>query len=233
MHLRDTHPAPALQSTVHGHPERPGAADRKGQGMRRMATIMMTVAMLAMALSGAAAPALAQATADQYGAVEETDLVAELAVECPENQPRAIGYRLVTTGVESLTTVALTDEDGDGVLTGTQTFPRFPPGGGAEPIAVDDVRVVAPDGSTVEQFGPVTLDRDVIVLPASVSLCDGGGPGPDDGQYDPGDGSDRQSVPGGAGTALLPETGGASLPMVLGAGALLVVGGLLLRGIRR
>ena len=47
-------------------------------------------------------------------------------MECPENQPRAIGYRLVTTGVESLTSVALTDEDGDGVLTGTQTFPRFP-----------------------------------------------------------------------------------------------------------
>jgi LPXTG-motif cell wall-anchored protein len=159
--------------------------------------------------------------------------VAELAVECPENQPRAIGYRLVTTGVESLTSVALTDEDGDGVLTGTQTFPRFPPGGGAEPITVDDVRVVAPDGSTVEQFGPVTLDRDVIVLPASVSLCDSGGPGPDGGQYDPGDGSDRQSAPGGAGTALLPETGGASLPMVLGAGALLVGGGLLVRGIRR
>ncbi len=199
--------------------------------MRRMATIVMTVAMLAAALSGAA-PALAQATADQYGAVEETDLVAELAVECPENQPRAIGYRLVTTGVESLTTVALTDGDGDGVLTGTQTFPRFPPGGGAEPITVDDVRVVAPDGGTVEQFGPVTLDRGVIVLPASVSLCDGGGPGPDGGQYDPGDGSDRQSAPGGAGTALLPETGGASLPMVLGAGALLVGGGLL-RGIRR
>ncbi len=154
-------------------------------------------------------------------------------MECPENQPRAIGYRLVTTGVESLTSVALTDEDGDGVLTGTQTFPRFPPGGGAEPITVDDVRVVAPDGSTVEQFGPVTLDRDVIVLAASVSLCDSGGPGPDGGQYDPGNGSDRQSAPGGAGTALLPETGGASLPMVLGAGALLVGGGLLVRGIRR
>ena len=199
--------------------------------MRRMATVIMTVAMLAAALSGAASPAMAQA-ADQYGAVEETDLVAELAVECPENQPRVTGYRLVTTGVESLTSVALTDEDGDGVLTGTQTFPRFPPGGGAEPITVDDVRVVAPDGSTVEQFGPVTLDRDEIVLEASVSLCDSDGPGPNVVQYDPGDGSDRQSAPGGAGTALLPETGGASLPIVLGAGALLVGGGLLVRGIR-
>ena len=93
---------------------------------------------------------------------------------------------------------------------------------------------MAPDGSIVEQFGPVTLDRDVIVLAASVFLCDSGGPGPDGGQYDPGDGSDRQSVPGGADTALLPETGGAPLaPTALAAGALLVSGGLLMRRVRR
>jgi hypothetical protein len=56
--------------------------------MKRTATIMMTVAMFALAVPIiAAAPALAQA-ADQYGTVVETDLVAELAVECPENQPR-------------------------------------------------------------------------------------------------------------------------------------------------
>lgn len=192
--------------------------------------MMMAVAMLAVALSGAAGPALAQATADQYGVVAETDLVAELAVECPENQPRVTGYRLVTTGVESLTSVALTDEDGDGVLTGTQTFPRFPPGGGAEPITVDDVRIVAPDGSTVEQFGPVTLDRDEIVLATSVSLCDGGGAGSD--QY--GGGVVGSPVPeDGGGPAELPETGGASLATALGAGALLVGGGLLMRRVCR
>lgn len=192
--------------------------------------MMMAVAMLAVALSGAAGPALAQATADQYGVEAETDLVAELAVECPENQPRVTGYRLVTTGVESLTSVALTDEDGDGVLTGTQTFPRFPPGGGAEPITVDDVRIVAPDGSTVEQFGPVTLDRDEIVLATSVSLCDGGGAGSD--QY--GGGVVGSPVPeDGGGPAELPETGGASLATALGAGALLVGGGLLMRRVCR
>ena len=191
--------------------------------------MMMAVAMLAVALSGAAGPALAQATADQYGVVAETDLVAELAVECPENQPRVTGYRLVTTGVESLTSVALPDDDGDGVLTGTQTFPRFPPGGGAEPITVDDVRIVAPDGSTVEQFGPVTLDRDEIVLATSVSLCDGGGAGSD--QYG---GVVGSPVPeDGRGPAELPETGGASLAMALGAGALLVGGGLLMRRVCR
>ena len=197
--------------------------------MKRTATIMMTVAMFALAVPIiAAAPALAQA-ADQYGTVVETDLVAELAVECPENQPRVIGYRLVTTGVESLTSVALTDEDGDGILTGTQTFPRFPPGGGAEPITVDDVRIVAPDGSTVEQFGPVTLDRDEIVLATSVSLCDGGGAGSD--QYG---GVVGSPVPeDGGGRAELPETGGASLAMALGAGALLLGGGLLMRRVCR
>ena len=192
--------------------------------------MMMAVAMLAVALSGAAGPALAQATADQYGVVAETDLVAELAVECPENQPRVTGYRLVTTGVESLTSVALTDEDGDGVLTGTQAFPRFPPGGGTVPITVDDVRIVAPDGSTVEQFGPVTLDRDEIVLATSVSLCDGGGAGSD--QY--GGGVVGSPVPeDGGGPAELPETGGASLATALGAGALLVGGGLLMRRVCR
>jgi LPXTG-motif cell wall-anchored protein len=191
--------------------------------------MMMAVAMLAVALSGAAGPALAQATADQYG-VAETDLVAELAVECPENQPRVTGYRLVTTGVESLTSVALTDEDGDGVLTGTQTFPRYPPGGGAVPITVGDVRIVAPDGSTVEQFGPVTLDRDEIVLATSVSLCDGGGAGSD--QYGGGVVGSPVSEDGG-GPAELPETGGASLATALGAGALLVGGGLLLRRVCR
>jgi LPXTG-motif cell wall-anchored protein len=192
--------------------------------------MMMAVAMLAVAPWGAAGPALAQATADPYGVVAETDLVAELAVECPENQPRVTGYRLVTTGVESLTSAALTDEDGDGVLTGTQTFPRFPPGGGAVPITVDDVRIVAPDGSTVEQFGPVTLDRDEIVLATSVSLCDGGGAGSD--QY--GGGVIGNPVPeDGGGRAELPETGGASLAMALGAGTLLVGGGLLMRRVCR
>ena len=210
----------------------------QGTITRAITALLATLALMLALVSAAAAPALAQATADQYGpggrVVEATDLVAQLAVECPENAPRVVGYRLVTTGVESLTSVALADEDGDGVLTGTQTFPKFPPGGGAEPITVDDVRIVAPDGSTVEQFEPVTLDRDEIVLAAAVSLCDGGG-GPDPGgdQYDPGDGSDQPGAPGG-GIIQLPETGGAPLPLTLGAAsALLIGGGFLLRRIHR
>ncbi len=206
------------------------------------ATLAAALAMTLAMMFAAAAPAEAQA-ADQYGpgdgTVQETDLVAELAVECPENESRVVGYQLVTTGVESRTAVPLTDEDGNGVFTGTQTFPRFPPGpqpspgSGAEPITVDDVRIVAPEGGTVEQFGPVKLDRDEIVLAASVSLCDGGGgEGGGTDQYDPGDGTAGGS-PLGDGPARLPETGGASLLTTLGAGALLVVGGLLIRKVRR
>ena len=92
------------------------------------------------------------------------------------------------------------------------------------------MRVVAPDGSTVEQFGPVTLDRNEIVLEASVSLCDGAA-GID--QYGD-DGAVGAPAPAdGASPAELPETGGASLATAVGAGALVIGGGLLLRGLRR
>jgi len=162
--------------------------------------------------------------------VEETDLVAQLTVECPENAGNLAGYQLVTTGVESLTAVPLTDEDGDGVLTGTQTFPRFPPGPlprppDIEPIMVDDARIVAPDGSTVKQFGPVKLNQDEIILPATISFCDGGSGG-SDGNSNNGGSSDGGGPAGGAKT--LPATGGA-LPITGLLGALLVGGGLLVR----
>ncbi len=90
------------------------------------------------------------------------------------------------------------------------------------------MRVVAPDGSTVEQFGPVTLDRDEIVLEASVSLCDAGTD-----QYDDAGAVGSPAPADGASSAELPETGGASLATALGAGALVVGGGLLLRRLRR
>jgi hypothetical protein len=65
--------------------------------MRRTAMIAMTVAILLAAVTAAAAPTLAQAK-EQYGpdggAVEETDLVAELALECPDGAQRVVGYRL-------------------------------------------------------------------------------------------------------------------------------------------
>ncbi len=150
-------------------------------------------------------------------------------MKCPENIEAF--YRLVTTGVESRTEVVLTDEDGDGVYTGTQTFPKFPPGpqptpGTGEPITVNDVRIVAPDGSTVKQFGPVKLDQDEIILPATISLCDDGGGSNNSSGSSKGGGS----VGGEAKT--LPATGGILLIAGL-LGALLVGGGLLVRRIAR
>ncbi len=167
--------------------------------------------------------------------VEETDLVAQLTIECDENAGDIAGYQLVTTGVESRTAVPLTDQDGDGVLTGTQTFPRFPPGpqpppgSGIEPITVPDVRIVAPDGSTVKQFGPVKLDQDEIILPATISFCNNGG-GSDGNSNNGGSSNGGGSAAGGGKT--LPATGGA-LPIAGLLGALLVGGGLLARRIAR
>ena len=173
--------------------------------------------------------------------VEQTDLVAQLTIECAENAGYVAGYELVTTGVESRTAVPLTDEDGDGVLTGTQTFPRFPPGPqppGTKPITVPDVRIVAPDGSTVEQFGPVTLNRGEMTFPSTVYFCDGDVPGggstsggfvgerivgtdgPDDLRGTPGD----DALRGGDGNDILQGFDRADL-LVAGAGADEVYGG--------
>ncbi len=207
------------------------------------APLLVALALMLAIVSAAAAPAQAQTGAGEGSppSVEQTDLVAQLTVECPENAGTLAGYQLVTTGVESLTAVPLTDEDGDGVLTGTQTFPRFPPGpqpspeSGAEPITVPDVRITAPDGSTVQQFGPVKLDQEEILLAATISFCDGGS-GSDQysggDQYDPGSGNTVSDPSSGDGTGLaqLPATGG-TLLLTLGAGALLVGSGLLIRRI--
>jgi hypothetical protein len=164
-------------------------------------------------------------------------------VECAENVEDIAGYQLVTTGVESRTAVPLTDQDDDGVLTGTQTFPRFPPGPqppppGIEPITVSDVRIVAPDGDTVKQFGPVKLDQDEIILPATISFCDGNAPdsgggeestegrrmvgtdGPDTLPATAGD----DALIGGHGDDLLQGFGGDDL-LIAGAGADEVYGG--------
>ena len=177
-------------------------------------------------------------TGEPPPSVEETDLMAQLTAECPENAATLAGYQLVTTGVEAQTAVPLTDEDGDGVLTGTQTFPRFPPGpqppadSDVEPITVPDVRIVAPDGSTVQQFGPVRLDQDEIILPATISFCDDGGDGGNGGNGDDGDGggSDGNGGSDGGGflSGLLPETGGGWAVLLLIVGAVLLGGGWLL-----
>ena len=214
-------------------------------GIKKAASSLMLLGLMLAMLLAAAAPAFAQETPENQSpeppgpppSVEQTDLVAQLTVNCPENIEAF--YTLVTTGVESRTEVVLTDEDGDGVYTGTQTFPKFPPGpqpppgSGIDPITVNDVRIVAPDGSTVKQFGPVKLDQDEIILPATISLCDdGGGSDNNGGGSDNGSGSSKGSGSVGGVAKTLPATGGI-LPIAGLLGALLVGSGLLVRRIAR
>lgn len=215
-------------------------------GIKKAASSLVLLGLMLVTLLAAAATAIAQERTPETPSpkppgpppsVEQTDLVAELTVACPQNIEAF--YRLVTTGVESRTDVVLTDEDHDGVYTGTQTFPKFPPGPlpvppNIEPITVNDVRIVVPDGSTVKQFGPIKLDRDEIILPSTISLCDGGGSENNDNNGGGSDDSGGSSNGGGAagGAKTLPATGGA-LPIAGLLGALLVGSGLLVRRIAR
>ncbi len=210
--------------------------------IKKAPSLLMLLGLMLAMLLAAVAPVIAQERTPENRSteppgpppsVEQTDLVAQLTIECAESVGDLSGYQLVTTGVESRTAVPLADQDGDGVLTGTQTFPRFPPGpqppSGTEPITVSDVRIVAPDGSTVKQFGPVKLDQDEIILPATISFCNGGGGS--DGNSNNG-GSSNGGGSGAGESKTLPATGGA-LPIAGLFGALLVGGGLLARRINR
>ncbi len=136
----------------------------------------------------------------------------ELTVEC---EPPAGATFFGFTAIESLVTTPLTDPDGDGVYTGSQTVPRFAPGGPPEPITLSPVRIVqgpptvtgplGPEFLIIEDFGAVVAND--TTLSASVSFCDGG-------------------------TPELPETGG-SLPIAGAIGTLLLAGGLISRRLIR
>ncbi len=107
----------------------------------------------------------------------------ELAIEC---EPPANAEFLGFTALESLVTTPLTDPDGDGVYTGSQTVPRFAPGPtppGTEPIALSPVRIVqgpptgmgplGPEYRVIKDFGAVLAED--TTLSASVSFCDDNG----------------------------------------------------------
>ena len=162
----------------------------------------------------------------------------ELAVEC---EPPAGAEFLGFTAIESPATTPLTDPDGDGVYTGSQSVPRFAPGGPQEPIEISPVRIVqgppmatgplGPEYRIIEDFGAVKAED--TTLSASVSFCDGdtGGGGS---TVVSGDTNDDKSVleRGGAseGTKVLPSTGGI-LSVAATVGALLLAGGLVARRI--
>ena len=169
----------------------------------------------------------------------------ELAVEC---EPPAGAEFLGLTATESLVTTPLTDPDGDGVYTGSQTVPRFAPGGPQQPITISPVRIVqgpptgvsalGPEYRIIEDFGAVLAEDQT--FSASVSFCDGGG---NNGGGDGGNGvsvvsGDTNNVGNGGavvqpddGTNVLPATGGVALAAA--AGALLIAGGLIARRLYR
>ena len=161
---------------------------------------------------------------------------------------------------EGLRYVPLTDEDDDGLYTGSTTVSRFPPGArplpsDAEPVSlpiqmVQGTRTQGPDESgssrpgeptrVIEDFGPVRIEDKT--LSANVSFegdrRDNTTPDSDDGSSggdssdggDSGDGLLDSAVSGIRG--LLPGTGGGAILALIGAGILLA-GGLLVRRLFR
>ncbi len=202
--------------------------------------LKVLVGVLALALA-TAVPAFGQETAPQYqyGGDEETasgnaTFVFELTVEC---KPPAGTEFLGFTATAGVVTTPLTDPDGDGVYTGSQTVPGFALGSPEESITIRPVRIVrgpptgagpfGPEYRILKDFGSVTSgDR---TLSAGVSFCDdaNGAPAP----------PRRPGLPatGGISSAAkaLPPTGGLALPVAGAAGALLIAGGLLFRRISR
>lgn len=145
-------------------------------------------------------------------------LTYELAVEC---EPPAGAEFFGFTALESLVLTPLTDPDGDGVYTGSQTVPRFAPGGPEEPITISPVRIVqgpptatgplGPEFLIIKDFGAVVAND--TTLSASVSFCNG--------------------VPPTTGDATrLPDTGGVP-PVTAMIGTLLLAGGLFVRKLVR
>lgn len=149
--------------------------------------------------------------------------------------------------------VPLTDPDGDGLYAGSTTVDRFGPGPrpvppGVEPVSLP-IRITQGTGAVIKDFGLVKLDGDKTfeakvsfggdgenTMPNDPGGKDPGGPGNNGGSDNgSGSGSSSDGSSGGLGSRLrdfLPRTGGMALTL-LGAGALLVGGGLIVRRIFR
>ncbi len=152
---------------------------------------------------------------DEGGGTERyATLSFELEVECdPPSNAAFFGFIPAEGGISA----QLTDPDGDGTYTGSTTVAKFPPGPappGTEPVSLP-VQIVQVRG-VIEDFGEVKIDGDK-TIEATVPFCDDNG----------GSGNGGSSSGGGK---TLPNTGG---PLPLGAGALLVIGGLLTRRLAR
>lgn len=184
--------------------------------------LMVLVGMLALVLA-AAVPAFGQETAPrhQYGGDEaaasaDATFVFELTVEC---KPPAGAEFYGFTATVGVVTTPLTDPDGDGVYTGSQSVPGFAPGNPEESIAIRPVRIVqgpptgagpfGPEYRILEDFGSVTSGNRT--LSAGVSFCD-----------------DANGAPAPPRRPGLPATGGMR-PATGAIGAALVAAGLIAR----
>lgn len=188
---------------------------------------------------------------------ETATLAFELSVE---GDPPSDATFFGTVRGEGLRYVPLTDEDDDGLYTGSTTVSRFPPGmrplpPDAEPVSlpvqmVQGTGTQGPDESdssrpgepirVIEDFGPVRIEDQTLSANVSFEEDRGGNTTPDSGDGSSGGGS---SDGGGSGDgllgsavsgvrSLLPGTGGAAILALIGAGILLA-GGLLIRRLFR
>jgi hypothetical protein len=162
---------------------------------------------------------------------DNTETSATLSFELTvEGEPPANAVFSGFIPAEGGISVPLTDPDGDGLYTGSTTVDRFGPGPrpvppGTEPVSLP-VQIVQGTG-VIKDFGLVKIDGDK-TFSASVSFGGDGG-GTDNNNGGSGN-SGSGSGPGGIST--LPYTGGTLLIAGL-AGALLIGGGLLIRGLTR
>ncbi len=182
---------------------------------------------------------------------ETATLTFELSVE-GETPPDATIFGTVRG--EGPRYVPLTDENGGGLYTGHTTVSRFPPGTSplqpdAEPPSLpvqmgqgtetqgpdesDSLRPGEPT-SVVEDFGPVRIEDQGLSATVSFEEDRRGNttPSPGDGASDEGEPNGLLDSAASSIRGLLPDTGGAAILALIGAGVLLA-GGLLIRKLFR
>ncbi len=182
---------------------------------------------------------------------ETATLTFELSVE-EETPPDATFFG--TARGEGPRYVPLTNEGGDGLYTGHTTVSRLPPGKrplqrDAEPVSLpvqmvqgtgtqgpdesDSLRPGEPT-SVVEDFGPVRIEDQGLSATVSFEEDRRGNttPSPGDGASDEGEPNGLLDSAASSIRGLLPDTGGAAILALIGAGVLLV-GGLLIRRLFR
>jgi len=156
----------------------------------------------------------------------------ELTVDC---EPPSGTEFSASIGQGPVATGALLDQDGDGVYTTSLPVER----GTEQEVLIEQLDPISDEpqapltASTIKDFGSVEFDEDE-TFSASVSFCDDGSD--NGGSGNSGSGNSGGSSGGVVTSGLrnfLPSTGGGMALTLLGAGVLLVGGGLLIRRVFR